>query len=306
VVTVAGVELSHPDRVLYPEQGITKRDLARYYAEVARWMLPHVIGRPLALVRCPEGRQRVCFYQKHWRGPPPPGVNTVPLREAGGAVRDYTWVDSVQGLIALVQHGVLEFHVWGARLDRLERPDRMVFDLDPSPEVPWRLVREAARDLRALLAEQSLGSWVKTTGGKGLHLVVPLDRHQDWRTVAGFARAMAERLVARRPDRYLARARKAERKGKIFVDWLRNTRGATAIAPWSTRARAGAPVSAPVAWEDLGRVRSGGQFTLGNVPRLLARRRDDPWAALLDARQRLPAPRSSYITSREQGLGNRE
>jgi bifunctional non-homologous end joining protein LigD len=288
MTSVLGVTLSNPDRILYPEQGITKLDLARYYAAVAPRMLPHLAGRLLALVRCPSGRQKACFYQKHWSGRLPVGVKTVKIREARGTVREYTYLESAQGLVALVQNGVLEFHVWGSRVDQLENPDRMVFDLDPAPEVSWSRTREAAREMRELLQAVRLESWVKTTGGKGLHVVVPLDRRAGWQAVSAFARTVAFQLAAQRPRTYLARASQAERAGRIFVDWLRNTRGATSIAPWSTRAREGAPVSVPVSWEDLGRVRSGDQFTIAKVGGLVARGYSDPWAGLLRAGQPLP------------------
>jgi bifunctional non-homologous end joining protein LigD len=288
VTTIAGVSLSNPDRVLYPEQGITKEDLARYYEAIAPLMLPHLAGRPFSLVRCPSGRQKACFYQKHWTGRPPAGVRTVKIRETRGDVRDYTWVESAQGLVALVQNGVLEFHVWGSRVDRIEHPDRLVFDMDPAPDVPWPRVREAAREMRERLRKAGLESWLKTTGGKGLHVVVPIDRRGDWKDVSAFARTLADRMSADSPARYLARASKAERKGKIFVDWLRNTRGATWIAAWSTRARPGAPLSVPISWEELGRVRRGDQFTIENVAHLVGRRPADPWAAMAGVRQRLP------------------
>ncbi len=284
---VAGVRLSHPERVLYPEQGLTKMDLARYYEAAAARMLPHMARRPFSLVRCPEGQAGSCFYQKHWSGPLPPGVRTVTIRETRGAVREYTWVKDARGLVGLVQHGVLEFHVWGSRADRVDRPDRIVFDLDPAPGVAWGRVREAARELRERLAHSGLDTWIKVTGGKGLHVVAPIERRVSWREVSAFARALAYRMSADSPDRFLAQAGKAERAGRIFVDWLRNTRGATWIAPWSTRARAGAPVSVPFPWDELGRIRSGHQF---GIRQALARaRRSDPWAGMLETRQRLPA-----------------
>ena len=300
---VAGVTLSNPDRVLYPEEGLTKLDLARYYAAVAPRMLPHVAGRPLALLRCPQGRAKPCFYQKHWTGTLPPGVETVPIREAKGSLGKYTLVRTATGLVSLVQHGVLEVHLWGSRADRLEAPDRIVFDVDPGPGVTWKRVREAAGLLRALFATLGLSSWLKTTGGKGLHVVLPIARRSSWEEVSAFARAVAQRLAREDPGSFLASASKAARRGRIFVDWLRNTRGATAIAPWSTRARPGAPVSVPLAWEELDRLKGGDQFGLAQAQALAQGRRRDPWAALSGARQRLtpamtaalegPNPRSS-------------
>jgi len=286
-MNVAGVELSHADRVLYPEQGLTKLDLARYYEAIAPWMLPHVAGRPFSLVRCPEGRQKACFYQKHWSGTLPRGVETVDIREGKGTVRAYTVIHDVTGLVGLVQHGVLEFHLWGARADRLETPDRVIFDVDPAPEVDWQRVRGAARLLREVLDTLGLESWVKTSGGKGLHVVLPIERRSSWEEVAAFARALAYRVAREAPDQYLATASKAARKGKIFIDWLRNTRGATAIAPWSTRAREGAPISVPLDWNELDRLKSGAQYDVKQGPALARRRKPDPWDSLLKSKQRL-------------------
>ncbi|MGQ0701756.1 MAG: non-homologous end-joining DNA ligase [Gemmatimonadales bacterium] len=295
MTAVAGIRLTNPERVVYPEQGLTKHDVASYYEAIGEWMLPHVERRPFSLVRCPAGRKKTCFYQKHWTGRLPDVVKMVTIKEASGRSRDYTYVEDVSGLVALVQNGVLEFHVWGARTDRIEQPDRIVFDLDPSPEVSWIRVKQAARELRGLLREVGLESWVKTTGGKGLHLVIPLTRQASWKQVAGFARLVAYRMERQDPEHYIAKASKAARRGKIFVDWLRNTRGATFIAPWSTRARPGAPVSAPISWEELSRLRTGDQFRVENAVSLAQRRKTDPWDSLLTARQRLPR------VSRSQG-----
>jgi bifunctional non-homologous end joining protein LigD len=286
-MNVAGVELTHADRVLYPEQGLTKLDLARYYEAIAPWMLPHVAGRPFSLVRCPEGRQKACFYQKHWSGTLPRGVETVDILEGKGTLRAYTVIHDVTGLVGLVQHGVLEFHLWGARADRLEAPDRLIFDVDPAPGVGWQRVRVAARLLREVLDTLGLQSWVKTSGGKGLHVVLPIERRSSWEEVAAFARALAYRIARESPEQYLATASKAARKGKIFIDWLRNTRGATAIAPWSTRAREGAPISVPLDWEELGNLKGGAQYDVKQGPALARHRKRDPWESLLKSKQRL-------------------
>jgi bifunctional non-homologous end joining protein LigD len=292
---VAGIELSHPDRVLYPEQGLTKQDLAQYYEAISPWMLPHVAGRPFSLVRCPEGRQKACFYQKHWGGRLPPAVKTVDIEEGKGGVRPYSVILETAGLVSLVQYGVLEFHLWGARADQLESPDRIVFDVDPAPDVGWARVREAARLLKGILESLGLESWIKTTGGKGLHVVVPLERRSSWEEVSAFARAVAHRIAREDPARYLATASKAARQGRIFIDWLRNTRGATAIAPWSTRAREGAPVSVPIGWEELDRLKGGDQFLLRNALAVARRRKTDPWASLLKSRQRLTRSQTAAL-----------
>lgn len=286
---VAGITLSNPGRVLYPEQGLTKQDLAAYYDAIAPWMLPHVEGRPLSLVRCPSGRAKACFYQKHWSGKLPEALDTVDIKEGSGAKGAYTVVRNAEGLVSLIQHGVLEIHVWGAREDDVESPDRIIFDLDPAPGVSWARVREGAIRLKGLLEQLGLETWVKTTGGKGLHVALPIARRSGWSEVSAFARAVAQRLSDDEPEKYLAKASKAERKGKIFVDWLRNTRGATAVAPWSTRAREGAPISAPVSWKELPSIRSGDQFTVENAHTLAGKQGRDPWEGMLAGKQRLTA-----------------
>ncbi len=294
-MNVAGIVLTNADRVLYPDQGLTKHDLAAYYDAIAPLMLPHVADRPLALVRCPEGTGKACFFQKHWARQLPAAVDTVDIREESGAWKPYAVVHDAAGLVSLVQHGVLEFHLWGVRADNVEAPDRIVFDLDPGPGLSWTRVQEGARAIRTILEEVGLDSWIKTTGGKGLHVVVPIARRASWAEVSAFARGVARRMERTEPARYLARASKAARKGKMFVDWIRNTRGATWVAPWSTRARAGAPISVPLAWEELGRLTSGDQYHVADRSALLSRRREDPWRGVLTSRQRLTAAMTARL-----------
>jgi bifunctional non-homologous end joining protein LigD len=281
--TVAGVTISHPDRIVFPEVGITKLELAKYFERVASLMLPHVAGRPLSLVRCPDGSSHQCFFQKHWTGTRPPSIDTVGIRQSDGKQHPHVVIHDVEGLVTLVQWGVMEIHPWGSRADDPERPDRIIFDLDPGPGVTWRAMQDAAAAVRALLDGIGLDSWLKTSGGKGLHIVVPIARRGSWDDASAFARAVAEKMQLELPDHFISKASKAARKGLIFVDWLRNTRGATAVAPWSTRARASAGVSVPVTWSDLDSLRSGDQFTLMSVVR--SRPRLDPWRSLLVARQ---------------------
>jgi bifunctional non-homologous end joining protein LigD len=275
--TFSGVRLTHPDRVLWPGQGLTKAQLAAYYVEISGWVLPEVVGRPLTLVRCPEGQGKPCFFQKHPGKSVATGLGTVDIRESEGKA-PYLVVQGTDGLVALVQMGALELHTWGSRADDVERPDRIVIDLDPDPSVPFARVVAAAREVRARLEALGLAAFVKTTGGKGLHVVTPLLRKHGWDEVKGVAHALAESLVRDEPALYLAKASKAARRGKIFVDWLRNTRGATAIASYSTRARAGAPVSVPLAWDELDARLDPAAFTLETVPRRLRALRVDPWA----------------------------
>lgn len=273
---IAGVKLTHPDRVLYPEQGITKRELAEYYAEIAEWIFPHVRGRPLTLVRCPEGQRGPCFYQRNADDSVAPAIHRLPMR-AGTSVKNGLVIDSLAGLMALVQMGVLEIHTWGSTAKRIERPDRLTFDLDPDPNLPWRIVRQATGELRARLAEVGLSCFVKTTGGKGLHVVVSIKPTLDWDRAKAFSKAVAESMVADTPELYVATMSKSKRAGKIFIDYLRNGRSATAICAYSTRARAGAPVAVPLGWDELKADLREDHFNIRNVPARLRQLRQDPW-----------------------------
>jgi bifunctional non-homologous end joining protein LigD len=285
---VAGVRLTHPDKVLFPGRGLTKRDLALYYERVADWILPHLAGRPLTLVRCPEGQGGECFYQKHVTDQFPAAVRRVPIEEGGKTV-PYGVVDDVAGLVSLVQMGVLELHIWGSHRDQVERPDYAVFDLDPDAGLAWERVVEAALELRDLLAEAGLRSFLKTTGGKGLHVVLPLARRHDWDELKAFTRAVAEGMAAARPDRYTANPLKVHRKGRIYVDYLRNGRGATSIAAYSCRSRPGAPVSTPLAWEELADDVRADTYTVENLPGRLAGLAADPWHEMSAVKQSITA-----------------
>ncbi len=284
------MRLTHADRVLYPAQSTTKLDLARFYESIAEWILPHLKDRPTALVRCPEGAEGQCFYQKHGGPWAPKAIRRVKIQEKT-KVGEYLVVDSLPALIGLVQIGILEIHTWNSVMQHLERPDRVVFDLDPGPDVEWRRVADAARLVRERLQKVGLESFLKTTGGKGLHVVAPLRESATWGDCSAFARRLAEDLERAEPKAYVARMAKAERTGKIFIDYLRNTRGATSIAAFSTRATAEAPVSVPLAWDELTpRLRSD-HYTIASLPRRLADLKADPWAAYWTLRQKLPALR---------------
>jgi bifunctional non-homologous end joining protein LigD len=283
-----GQRLTHPGKVLFPEMGLTKLDLARYWIAVADEAIPALAGRPLMLLRCPEGRGRTCFFQKHPTGPLPAGLSAVRVREKKGT-DSYAVVKDRRGLVALVQQGVLEIHVWGSRADRLEQPDRMVFDIDPDPQTPWPRVVGAARGVRARLESLGLDSFLKTTGGKGLHVVVPLRRGPGWEDVRAFSAAVASGLVREDPALWTTQLSKAKRGGRIFLDTLRNGRGATWVAAYSPRAREGAPVSMPIAWSELGEGLDPGRFTVASVPTLLRQRAKDPWAGIGTTRQTLRA-----------------
>ena len=286
-IEIAGIKLTHPDRILYPEQGITKLDLARYYETVADSMLRHVAGRPLTLVRCPEGYTKQCFYQRHISETLDPAIRAIRVKEKKSTA-SYVAIDSLSGLIALVQMGVLEIHTWGARAPTIEQPDQLIFDLDPDPAVSWPALKEAALMLKTRLTDLGLKPFLKTTGGKGLHVVVPITPKQDWAFVKEFTKAVAQSLVREKPDRYIATMSKAKRKGKIFIDYLRNAKTATAVCAYSTRARPGAPVSLPLRWDEL-KKDPRGDFTIETVPKRLARLRNDPWNGYERARKPLTA-----------------
>ena len=273
---IAGVKLSHPDRVLYPEQGITKHELAEYYEKISDWILPHVSGRPLTLVRCPEGHQKQCFYQRNAEDSIPAEIRRLRIRE-GKSMKNRLVIDSLAGLIALVQMGVLEIHTWGSREGKIEQPDRLTFDLDPDPSLAWKTLHQAAGEVRDRLSRLGLGAFVKTTGGKGLHIVVPITPKHDWNQVKAFSKAFAESMVDDSPNLYVATMSKTKRAGKIFIDYLRNGRTATAVCAYSTRARAGAPVSLPLRWDELTSDLRSDHFNIRNVRQRLARLRQDPW-----------------------------
>ena len=281
------VALTHPDRVYWKDAGVTKEGLASYYAQVWRFMAPHVERRPLALLRCPGGTAAQCFFQKHaWKGVSREILTaTDPLDEDGD--NSLLAVDSLDGLIGLVQGAALEIHGWQARLDSLEKPDQMVIDLDPGEGVAWSAVLDAAREVRARLEDANLHAFVKATGGKGLHVVAPLQPKAGWDAVKNFARDLAVAMEADAPKRFIAKATKAERKGRIFVDYLRNGRGATAIVPYSTRARAGATVAMPLGWDELEPSIGSGHFTVANAAARLDNLAAGPWADFRQAERPL-------------------
>ncbi|MEA3032240.1 MAG: bifunctional non-ous end joining protein LigD [Sphingomonadales bacterium] len=282
------VKITNPERVVFPDEGITKSELADYFRAVAPLMLPWVAERPLTLVRCPQGRAKKCFFQKHDAGTFGPHVHHVPVEEKKGEVQDYLYIDDPAGLIACVQMGAIEFHGWGARIEDYEKPDRLVFDIDPDEGLGFDAVRKAARDIKRHLADMGLQSFPLLTGGKGLHVVVPLRPEAQWPAVKDFAMRFAIALATAEPDRFTANLAKAARKGRMFLDYLRNQRGATAIMPYSTRARAGAPVAAPIAWDEVDDFESGAQFTLRDAETLLERASSRTLQGWGEASQALP------------------
>ena len=268
------VAVSNRERVIFPESGQTKGELADYYAAIAPLMLPWAAARPISLVRCPQGRAKKCFFQKHDSGTFGDHVHHVPIREKDGGSEDYLYVDDAEGLVACVQMGTIEFHGWGARTDDVELPDRMIFDLDPDEGLDFEACKHAAREIKGKLADIGLVSFAMLSGGKGVHVVVPLKRGHDWETHKDFSRRFAEAMSIADPDRYVATMSKAKRKGRIFIDWLRNQRGATAVLPYSARARAGAPVAVPIAWDELDAMKDAHPYSIGDAQALIERAGD--------------------------------
>ena len=285
-----GVRVTHPDRVLFADQGVTKRDLINYYLDIADIMLPHVAHRPLALVRCPAGSGD-CFFQKHASAGFPGEFGHIRIKEKS-ATREYMTIEDERGLVAAVQVGVLELHIWGSRTETLEQPDRLVFDFDPDEGLDFARVRDAARDMRDRLKDLGLESFPMATGGKGIHVVVPLKPKHDWDEHRNFAEALARVMADEEPDRFVANMAKVKRKGKIFVDYLRNQRGATAISPYSTRSRAGAYVATPVSWQQLARLKDARPATIADAKKLL---KADPWPDYDKIKQALPLDRLAKI-----------
>jgi bifunctional non-homologous end joining protein LigD len=302
--TVAGIAISNPDKVLYPEAGITKVKLAEYYAKVGDRMLPHLAGRPLTLLRCPNGWGKECFYQKAADRGAADVLDRVRVTTSEGPTF-YVAANSVAAIVALLQMGVLEIHPWGSTSEHLDRPDRIVFDFDPADDLPWSHLVEAVKLIRTLLDEIGLKGFLRTTGGKGLHVVVPVQATRSWDDIKGFSKAIAELFVATFPDRFTAKMTKATRHGKIFVDYLRNAEGSTAIATYSLRARANAPVATPIAWEELGKDVRFDYFNVDSVQRRLRSLKVDPWKGFFTIRQAVDAAMMKRVGYKTQGKGER-
>ena len=275
-IEIAGVRLTSPDKVLYPEQGITKRELAEYYVGIAPWMLPHVARRPVTMVRCPVGHEKKCFYQRHAGSGVLPQLKQVIVP---GFEEPYLYIEDAAALVAMVQMGTLEIHPWGVTLDALDRPDRVIFDLDPDEALTFADVIAAALEVRQRLADRGLVSFVKTTGGKGLHVVLPITPGPFWPKVKAWAKALSAEMAADAPERYLTKMSKAERAGRIFIDYLRNDPTSTAVAPYSTRSRAGAPVAMPLDWAELKAGLDPKAFDVCTAPARV-RKVNDPWVEM--------------------------
>lgn len=286
VTKVAGVPLSKPAKVLFAEDGYTKLDIAHHYEMLAQWILPYLKDRPLSIVRCPDGYQHHCFFQKHVTKGNHEHVQSVQL-DAAGKQPEYFIANSLPALIELVQLGVLELHAWGACYPKTGLADRLIFDLDPAPDVPWERVTEAALLLRGLFEELKLTSFVKTTGGKGLHVEVPIKPEHPWEVIKAFSHGVAQHIETQIPDRFTSNLSKKKREGRIFIDYLRNGTGATAVAPYSTRAKLGAPVATPLHWQEVGPDIHSNTFTISNIGQRLTQLESDPWQDYLTLQQKL-------------------
>jgi len=282
-IVIGGIRVTSPDKVIFDDPPVTKADVVRYYERVSGRMLPYVSHRVLSIVRCPKGISEACFYKKH-PGPGSKGVVTLPVTDGEGETEEYFYIENTQGLLYEAQMGTLEFHAWGSRVENIDAPDMMVFDLDPDEGMELERVRRGARDIRELLLELSLVSYLKTSGGKGYHVVVPLRPAAPWEAFHDFARRVAEVMEGKWPERYTANVRKARRRGRIFIDWIRNGRGATSVAPYSIRARAGARVSMPITWEELDAVAPDGVGMRDALQRIEG---GDPWEGFFTNEQRL-------------------
>ena len=286
------VTLTHPDKLYFASEGITKGDIARYYEGVAKWMMPHLEGRPVSLVRCPEGTGEKCFFQRHLAERLPDCVKLV---------EKYLYVEGLEGLRALVQRSTVELHTWGARASDLGHPDQIVMDFDPDPELPFSKVKEAAKELQAILDQLGLRCFLKTTGGKGLHVHVPFAPVYDWEQVKAFAETLARELESRDPALFTTTASLAKRTGRIYIDHLRNRRGASAVAPYSLRAKERSAVALPIGWDELDALPASDHFTLGEALRKLARRKKDPWEGFFRLKQRISILDSEKKAAKKRG-----
>ncbi|MFU8832825.1 MAG: DNA ligase D, partial [Wenzhouxiangella sp.] len=288
-MSVAGVRLTNPERVMFPEQGVTKLDLARYYEEIEDWILPHLANRPLSLLRCPAGRGQECFFQKHPGQTFAKHVPRVPIREKKGGTSEFVYVTSSSEIVALVQFGVLEFHPWGSLVSDVEAPDTLIFDLDPGPDVTWRAIVEATTSLHERITTLGLHGFLQATGGKGLHIVVPIKPKISWDEAKAFAQALARAHAQDDPGKLTINMAKSKREGKVFLDYLRNGRGSTSIARYSSRARPGAPVATPLRWDELSPAANANRYTITNLRRRLGALKADPWADYEQARTAITA-----------------
>lgn len=278
-------KLTNANKILYPEDQITKEDLADYYDLVSKWMLPFIVNRPLMIVRCPEGYEK-CFHQKHVKDNMPNAIHGITIQEKNEKER-YIYIDDKAGLLSLIQLGALEIHPWESKIDKIENPDYIVFDIDPDPKLEWGRVVDAAHEIRDILLSYKLASFVKTTGGKGLHVVVPIKPEYDWEETKNFSQVLVNYLSMKFPKKYISKMTKSKRSGKIFIDYFRNNRGATAIAPYSTRARIHAPIATPLHWSELTSDFDDTNYTISTIQHRLKKMKKNPWEKFFKLKQSL-------------------
>lgn len=283
--STTNIAISHPDRILYPDQKFTKQDIANYYEAIESWIMPFIINRPLTLMRCPQGIKKSCFFQKHIPNNKNKSLYTVTIKEKKS--NQYLYIKDLKGILSLIQLGVLELHTWNCKVDNVEKPDMIIFDLDPAPDVPWSQVVKAAHCIKSLLEKIDLVCFVKVTGGKGLHIVIPIVPKYPWDKVKAFSHAIVDAIVQTNPKLFIGKMTKSARTGKIFIDYLRNQKGATAVAPYSTRARDNAPVAAPIAWSELNARLKPNYFNIKNLPNRLKKLKSDPWAKFYKIKQHI-------------------
>lgn len=286
---IINFNLSHPDKILYPNAKITKLDLANYYNTIAKWILPYILKRPLTLLRCPNGQEKKCFYQRHLTTETK-NLFGITLSDKTEKPEPYLYIKDKLGLLALIQLGVLEIHPWASQIDKIDKPNYITFDLDPGVNIEWKKVIEAAFLVKDNLKKLHLKSFVKTTGSKGLHVIVPLKRIYSWEKVKIFSHTFVKYLAMQNPQLIVANMSKMKRKERIFVDYLRNQRGASSIAPYSTRITQNASVATPLSWHELNARIKSDTFTVKNLPQRLNKLKHDPWKDFYLIKQKLSLP----------------
>lgn len=280
------MKISNPDKVLYKEANVTKLDVAEYYQAIHEYMLPYIVKRPLSLVRCPDGYDKQRFFQKHIAHDYPQGLFPISIKEKT-KTDDYIYLKNEVGLLALAQMGTLEIHPWGSSINNIEKPDTIIFDLDPAPDLAWSKVVDAALLIKDYLKQLKLKSFVKTTGGKGLHVVIPIKPKYDWDTVKEYTHAFVLFVASQSPDNFVTKMTKSHRTGKIFLDYLRNGRGATAVAPYSLRANKEAGIATPLEWSELSNNKRDNTYTIKTIMDRMDNLKKDPWRDYFDAKQSL-------------------
>lgn len=284
--TLSKITISHPDKIIAGSKNVTKIELIEYYQKISDRLLPHIIERPIMILRCPGKLPKNCFYQKHTMPGTSKYIHQIEITEKNSKGY-YLMIKDELGLISLIQSGAVELHPWGSRINNIEKPDIITFDLDPDPNVPWSKVTEAAKLIQQKLAHLDLQSFIKLSGGKGLHIVIPIVPVLEWSEIKEFTRAFAQYIVQLSPFDFIATASKDKRGNKIFIDYLRNDRGSTSVAVYSTRAKINIPISTPIRWNELSKIKSAQEFNIKNIQNRLSKQKKDPWEDFFKVKQRL-------------------